>query len=294
MYIGGVTEPPHVRGSYWVAVGVPRLSADTPFEDGTFRLVLTFDEQYPNKPPTVKFLSRMFHPNVYNNGELCLDILQNRWSPTYDVAAILTSVQSLLHDPNVNSPANAEAAQLYRDNLKEYVKRVRATVEDSWSVPLPLSLFASSLLAECPPRVFPGWTTRRQSLDCAFGTLCARVHTHYDHHPRLCSSPLSLFSSLGPPLSISVVSLTSTYPMYPPALFLVRCMTTQYHHNFPFLSRQALHVSQSAPRPPTSTWRSYSRHHQTTHTPRIRRFLSFLPSPVSTTPPQHLFFLAYF
>ncbi|KAG8848834.1 Ubiquitin-conjugating enzyme E2 2, partial [Serendipita sp. 411] len=37
--------------------------ADTPFEDGTFKLVLTFDESYPNKPPHVKFLSRMFHPN---------------------------------------------------------------------------------------------------------------------------------------------------------------------------------------------------------------------------------------
>ena len=81
---------------------------DTPFEDGTFKLLLTFDESYPTKPPTVKFLSRMFHPNVYANGELCLDILQNRWSPTYDVAAILTSIQSLLHDPNPNSPANAD------------------------------------------------------------------------------------------------------------------------------------------------------------------------------------------
>lgn len=67
--------------------------ADTPFEDGTFRLVMQFEEQYPNKPPTVKFISKMFHPNVYGTGELCLDILQNRWSPTYDVAAILTSIQ---------------------------------------------------------------------------------------------------------------------------------------------------------------------------------------------------------
>lgn len=93
----------------------------------------------------------MFHPNVYANGELCLDILQNRWSPTYDVAAILTSIQSLLHDPNPNryapvlpphdqrlliiscySPANAEAAQLYRENMKEYVRRVKVTVEESW------------------------------------------------------------------------------------------------------------------------------------------------------------------
>ncbi|KAJ2900031.1 Ubiquitin-conjugating enzyme E2 2 [Coemansia aciculifera] len=106
--------------------------AETPFEDGTFKLLMNFDETYPNKPPTVRFASKMFHPNVYASGELCLDILQNRWSPTYDVAAILTSIQSLLHDPNPNSPANAEAANLYRENRKEYVRRVREIVETSW------------------------------------------------------------------------------------------------------------------------------------------------------------------
>lgn len=106
--------------------------SDTPFEDGTFRLVMHFEEQYPNKPPGVKFISQMFHPNVYATGELCLDILQNRWSPTYDVAAILTSVQSLLNDPNTSSPANVEASNLYKDNRKEYTKRVRETVEKSW------------------------------------------------------------------------------------------------------------------------------------------------------------------
>ena len=128
--------------------------ADTPFEDGTFRLVMQFEEQYPNKPPAVKFISQMFHPNVYATGELCLDILQNRWSPTYDVAAVLTSIQrsvealpwllptghvfsrltcpSLLNDPNTGSPANVEASNLYRENQKEYEKRVRETVEKSW------------------------------------------------------------------------------------------------------------------------------------------------------------------
>jgi len=105
---------------------------ETPFEDGTFKLILTFDESYPTKPPHVKFVSRMFHPNVYANGDLCLDILQNRWSPTYDVAAILTSIQSLLHDPNPASPANAEAARLFTENRLEYNKRVRETVEESW------------------------------------------------------------------------------------------------------------------------------------------------------------------
>lgn len=105
---------------------------DTPFEDGTFRLTLTFTEEYPNKAPVVKFVSKMFHPNIYADGSICLDILQNKWSPTYDVSAILTSIQSLLDEPNPNSPANSQAAQLYQDNRKEYEKRVRATVEESW------------------------------------------------------------------------------------------------------------------------------------------------------------------
>lgn len=134
--------------------------ADTPFEDGVFRLVLHFEEDYPNKAPVVKFISQMFHPNVYGTGDLCLDILQSRWSPTYDVAAILTSIQryvngkqstsivcalavgwlsietndipSLLNDPNTSSPANVEASNLYKDNRREYTKRVRETVEKSW------------------------------------------------------------------------------------------------------------------------------------------------------------------
>lgn len=66
---------------------------DTPWDGGTFRLTLQFTEDYPNKPPTVRFISKMFHPNIYADGSICLDILQNQWSPIYDVAAILTSIQ---------------------------------------------------------------------------------------------------------------------------------------------------------------------------------------------------------
>uniref|UniRef100_A0A2R8M3R0 UBC core domain-containing protein n=1 Tax=Callithrix jacchus TaxID=9483 RepID=A0A2R8M3R0_CALJA len=93
----------------------------TPFEDGTFKLTTEITKEYPNKPPTVRFVSKMFHPNVYN-----------RWSPTYDVSSILTSIQSLLDEPNPNSPANSQAAQLYQENKQEYEKRVSAIVEQSW------------------------------------------------------------------------------------------------------------------------------------------------------------------
>lgn len=106
---------------------------DTPFEDGTFKLLLEFSEEYPHKPPDVRFISKMFHPNVYGDGRICLDILQKNWSPTYDVSAILTSIQSLLSEPNPNSPANSIAAQLYKENRSEYEKHVRESVELSFN-----------------------------------------------------------------------------------------------------------------------------------------------------------------
>ena len=85
-----------------------------------------------NKAPQVRFLTKMFHPNIYNDGQICLDILQNQWSPIYDISAILTSIQSLLCDPNPASPANSEASRLYNENRREYNRRVREIVEQSW------------------------------------------------------------------------------------------------------------------------------------------------------------------
>ena len=68
---------------------------------------------------------------VYADGSICLDILASKWSPTFNVSGILTSIQSLLDEPNPNSPANALAAQLCRENRREYERRVRECVEKS-------------------------------------------------------------------------------------------------------------------------------------------------------------------
>ncbi|OAG30457.1 ubiquitin-conjugating enzyme E2 A [Nematocida displodere] len=105
---------------------------DTPFEDGVFELKISFTETYPQHPPEISFLTKIFHPNVYANGDLCLDILKNRWNPAYDVGQVLLCIQSLLNDPNTDSPANSEASELYQRNRPMYIDRVRETVEKSW------------------------------------------------------------------------------------------------------------------------------------------------------------------
>lgn len=106
---------------------------ESPWSGGTFNLLIDFSEEYPNKPPNVRFVTKMFHPNVYADGRICLDILKSAWSPIFDIGHILISIQSLLCDPNPDSPANSEASKIYQEDRREYNNRVRQCVEGSWA-----------------------------------------------------------------------------------------------------------------------------------------------------------------
>jgi ubiquitin-conjugating enzyme E2 C len=93
----GVSAFPDPEGDsmlHWV--GTIAGSAGTPYEGTSYRLALAFTAEYPYKPPQVRFDTPCFHPNIDAHGNICLDILQDKWSSAYDVRTVLLSIQSLL------------------------------------------------------------------------------------------------------------------------------------------------------------------------------------------------------
>ena len=120
----------------------------TLYEGGMFRATLEFPKDFPVMPPAMTFRTKMWHPNIYPDGKVCISILHPpgddphnesetadlRWRPVLGVETILVSVISLLSDPNDNSPANIDAAVQWHDDFegfKKQVKRlVRRSVED--------------------------------------------------------------------------------------------------------------------------------------------------------------------
>jgi ubiquitin-conjugating enzyme E2 C len=88
---------------------------DTVYAGLSYKLSLKFPTDYPFKAPHVKFDTPCFHPNVDQYGNICLDILKEKWSAAYSVRTVLLSIQSLLGEPNNDSPLNTYAAKLWED-----------------------------------------------------------------------------------------------------------------------------------------------------------------------------------
>ncbi|KAB5544156.1 hypothetical protein DKX38_012268 [Salix brachista] len=109
--------------SIFAWIGTIMGGKGTAYEGLSYKLSLCFPADYPFKPPQVKFETMCFHPNVDQFGNICLDILQDKWSSAYDCRTILLSIQSLLGEPNPESPLNNYAARLW-NNKEDYKSMV--------------------------------------------------------------------------------------------------------------------------------------------------------------------------
>lgn len=123
----------------FIMIGPP----ETFYEGGIFKGSIKFPNDYPNKAPQLIFKTRMHHPNIYDDGSVCISILHEgvdqynyedineRWNPSHSVNSILMSVLSILGYPNFESPANINASTEWKNSEELYKKKIYRIVQYS-------------------------------------------------------------------------------------------------------------------------------------------------------------------
>ncbi|KAJ1734628.1 hypothetical protein LPJ72_002258 [Coemansia sp. Benny D160-2] len=115
---GIICTPKHERlDSYEASIEGP---PSTPYENGRFLLDISLSSQYPIEPPSLRFKSKIYHPNIDDHGNICLDILKSgkkgSWNPSWTLGKVLVSLTVLLSTPNPHDPLMPEIAdQLLND-----------------------------------------------------------------------------------------------------------------------------------------------------------------------------------
>lgn len=122
--VPGIKAVPSEQNARYFQVNI--LGPDqSPYENGQFELELFLPEEYPMAAPKVRFMTKIYHPNIDKLGRICLDILKDKWSPALQIRTVLLSIQALLSAPNPDDPLANDVAELWKVNESKAIETAR-------------------------------------------------------------------------------------------------------------------------------------------------------------------------
>ncbi|EWC47763.1 hypothetical protein DRE_02963 [Drechslerella stenobrocha 248] len=147
----------HLRGTL-------RGPPGTPYEGGVFIVDIKIPNEYPFKPPQMRFETKVWHPNVSSQtGAICLDTLSAAWSPVLTIKSALLSLQSLLASPEPKDPQDAEVAGMLLRSPAQFEKIAREWAVRYAGATPPATTSGSSSATDMDPRASKEAELRRQA-----------------------------------------------------------------------------------------------------------------------------------
>lgn len=132
-------DPPHGVSAWCREDSVDEIDAvlqgpaDSPYENGSFKLHISVPVNYPFAPPKVRFTTPIYHPNIDTGGRICLDVLkmqpQGSWKPSQNLATVLTSIYLLMAEPNPDDGLMADITKEYRENRTLFIQKAKSSTK---------------------------------------------------------------------------------------------------------------------------------------------------------------------
>jgi len=119
--LGGMTLGPTEDSLFTWRGSIPGPEGSC-YEGGLFWMDINLPQDYPFTAPRVAFTTRIYHMNIYDRGNVCIDLLKNNWSPALSLYKVLLSLSSLLTDPNPKDPLVPQIATEYVRERVQYNK----------------------------------------------------------------------------------------------------------------------------------------------------------------------------
>ncbi|CAD5115451.1 unnamed protein product [Dimorphilus gyrociliatus] len=113
------------------------LPDSAPYNKGAFKIEIHFPAEYPFKPPKITFVTKIYHPNIDEKGQVCLPIIStDNWKPATRTDQVIQSLIALVNDPEPEHPLRADLAEEFTKDKRKFMKNAEEHTK-KWAAKRP-------------------------------------------------------------------------------------------------------------------------------------------------------------